>query len=111
MASVPTTDHQQRIDLRQRLYVLAIFAVLASHITGVVLTSGATFEWSSLILGIVSAVGLPYLGNRVYGGDKSALPAIRWWLAVQVVIVGFGLCWFVAGLTHPDLARHLGITA
>src|SRR5882724_5279647 len=72
MSMAPTTDQQsQRADLGQRVYLLGIFAILVVEAISTITNVGMWFEWTSLVLGAVSCVGILYLGNWLYTGDKT----------------------------------------
>jgi hypothetical protein len=112
MASVQHTEQQQqRIDLGGRLFLLGVFAILVVELAGTWVNIGSSFEWTSLLLNVFSAVFILYLGNWLYNGDKTALSVARYWVAFMVVVVGIGLVCSWLELTHPDVGRYLGITA
>src|SRR5439155_905006 len=88
MSMAPTTDQQaQRIDLGQRVYMLGIFAILVVEAISTITNVGMWFEWTSLVLGTVACVGILYLGNWLYTGDKTALLVMRVWVAVELTLV------------------------
>src|SRR5437016_1827695 len=73
MAMAPTTEQQpQRRDLGQRFFLLGIFAVMVAEVVCTLVNIGQWFHWSSLVLGVVASVGIIYLGNWLYTGDKTA---------------------------------------
>jgi hypothetical protein len=112
MASVQHTEqHQQRIDLGQRFFLLGIFAVMVIELVGIIVNIGSSFAWSALVLNVFASVFVLYLGNWLYGGDRTALSVARGWIAVMAVVSGFGLACAWAGPPTAELGRYVGITA
>jgi hypothetical protein len=115
MAMAPTTEQQsQRIDLGQRLFLLGIFAILVTEALATIVNIGVAFTWTGAVLGIVSAVVILYLGNRLYGGDKAALTATRAWVVLEIMLVLTAVAILLsetpAEATMP-IAVHLNISA
>jgi hypothetical protein len=111
MASVQNVDNQQRIDLGQRLFLLGVFASLIVELVGIFVNIGPSFEWTSFLLNVFAGGFIIYLGNWLYHGDKTALTVTRTWVTLMACVAGLGLACIWAGLTQPDIARYLGITA
>jgi hypothetical protein len=113
MAMAPTTEQQsQRIDLGQRFFLLGVFGILVSEALATIVNVGLAFTWTGALLGIVSAVVILYLGNRLYVGDKVALTATRVWLAVELAVVITALA-ILLGNTPAEstIPVHLNISA
>jgi hypothetical protein len=111
MASVQNVDNQQRIDLGQRLFLLGVFGSLIVELVGIFVNIGLSFEWTAFLLNAFAGGFIIYLGNCLYHGDKTALAVTRGWVTLMACVAGLGLACIWAGLTQPDIARHLGITA
>jgi hypothetical protein len=107
----PTTEpHSSSSDLGQRFFLLAIFAVVVAEVVVTVVNVGQWFQWSSCLLGVISALVILYLGNWLYTGSLTALKVTRVWVAIQIGLVLAALLIAWAGLpTETTLAGHLGV--
>ena len=113
MAMAPTTEQQsQRIDLGQRFFLLGVFGILVSEALATIVNIGLAFTWTGALLGIVSAVVILYLGNRLYVGDKVALTATRVWLAVELAVVVTALAILLGNMpAESTIPVHLNTSA
>jgi hypothetical protein len=111
MSMAPTTDQpSQRIDLGQRFLLLAIFATLAVEVVVTVVNAGQWFSWVSLALGIVAGVGILYLGNWLYTGNKTALAVTRLWVMVMLILAVFAVTMKLTDAPgEAAITRHLGV--
>jgi hypothetical protein len=113
MSMAPTTEPESTTsDLGQRFFLLAVFAILLVETVTTVTNVGQWFEWSSCLLGIVSGVGILYLGNWLYTGDKTALTVTRIWAVLQLALVLAAIGIAVSG-SPPDspFPRQVGVNA
>src|SRR5439155_17352944 len=93
----------------QRVYMLGIFAILVVEAISTITNVGMWFEWTSLVLGTVACVGILYLGNWLYTGDKTALLVMRVWVAVELTLVLIAVVLLGGEGPGPAVARHLGV--
>jgi hypothetical protein len=109
MSMAPTTEQTSRSDLGQRFFLLSVFAILAVEVVVTVFNVGMWFEWSSCLLGILAAVGILWLGNWLWSGDKTALTVTRVWVVVMFVLALVAQIWLLT--LEPTLSRYLGVNA
>ncbi len=111
MSMAPTTDQpSQRIDLGQRFLLLAIFATLAVEVVETVVNAGQWFSWMSLTLGTVASIGVLYLGNWLYTGNKTALAVTRLWVMVMLILAVFAVSMKLTDAPgEAAIGHHLGI--
>jgi hypothetical protein len=113
MAMAPTSEQQsQRIDLGQRLFLVSVFGVLVTEALATIVNIGHAFTWTGTLLGIVSAVVILYLGNRLFVGDRPALTASRVWVALELVLVLIALGILLGDTpAESSIPVHLNISA
>jgi hypothetical protein len=113
MAMAPTTESEAPTsDLGHRFFLLGIFAILVAEVVVTLVNVGQWFQWSSCLLGIVAGLGILYLGNWLYTGDKGALKVTQFWVLLQLALVLIAVIITVTG-APPDstIPGHLGINA
>jgi len=112
MSMAPTTEPQSPpSDLGQRLFLLGVFAVLVAEVIVTVANVGQWFEWTSCLLGVIACLGMLYLGNWLYTGNRTALTVTRIWVAIQLAVVLAGVIALSETPADSAIPRHLGINA
>jgi hypothetical protein len=113
MAMAPTTESDtQRSDLGQRFFLLGVFAILVVEALATIVNVGQAFTWTGTVLGIIATIGVLYLGNWLFTGDRSALSAMRGFVVIELILAAVALAMLVSDMpSDSPIPAHLNVSA